>query len=61
MDLSFLQITCTMIINRVLKANIVNLYCVCMYEIFWSEMKLSFLLFMLAIVRICVPNMVDLG
>ena len=50
-----------MIINRVLKANIVNLYCVRMRGIFWSEMKISFILFMLAIVRICVPNMVDLG
>ena len=37
-----------MIINRVLKANIVNLYCVHMREIFWSEMKISFILFMLA-------------
>ena len=50
-----------MIINRVLKANIVYLYCVRMRGIFWSEMKISFILFMLAIVRICVPNMVDLG
>ena len=31
-----------MIINRVLKANIVNLYCVHMLGIFWSEMKISF-------------------
>ena len=36
-----------MIINRVLKANIVYLYCVHMREIFWSEMKISFVLFML--------------
>ena len=34
-----------MIINRVLKANIVNLYCVHMLEIFWSKMKISFILF----------------
>ena len=50
-----------MIINTVLKANIVYLYCVHMRGIFWSEMKISFILFMLAIARICVPNMVDLG
>ena len=50
-----------MIVNRFLKANIVNLYCVRMLGMFWSEMKISFILFMLVIVRICVPNMVDLG
>ena len=50
-----------MIINRVLKANIVYLYCVHMCKIISSEMKIFFILFMLAIVRICVPNMIDLG
>ena len=49
-----------MINNRVLQANIVYLYCVHMRGIFWSEMKISFILFMLAIIRICVPNIVDL-
>ena len=50
-----------MIINRVLKATTANLYCVCMHKIFSSEMKIVFILFMLDIVRICLPNMVDLG
>ena len=50
-----------MIINRVIKANTANLHCVCMHKIFSSEMKIFFILFMLDIVRICVPNMVDLG
>ena len=50
-----------MIINRVLKANTVNLHCVRMCKIFSSEMKIFFILFMLDIVRICVLNMVDLG
>ena len=50
-----------MIINRVLKANTVNLYCVHMYKIFLSEMRIFFILYMLDIVRICLPNMVDLG
>ena len=50
-----------MIINRVLKANTANLHCVRMCKIFLSEMKIFFILFMLDIVRICVPNMVDLG
>ena len=50
-----------MIINRVLKANTVNLYCVHMRKIILSEIKIFFILFMLDIVRICVPNMVDLG
>ena len=50
-----------MIIDRVSKVNIVYLYYVQMRRIFWSEMKISFILFMLAISRVCVPNMVDLG
>ena len=50
-----------MIINRVLKANTANLYCVHMRKIILSEMKIFSILFMLDIVRICVPNMVDLG
>ena len=61
MNLLNLWITCTMIINRVLKANTANLHCVHMCKIFSSEMKIFFILFMLDIVRICVPNMVDLG
>ena len=32
-----------------------------MRKILLSEMKISFILFVLVIVRICVPNMVDLG
>ena len=50
-----------MIIKRVLKANTANLYYVHMCKIFSSEMKIFFILFMLDIVRICVPDMVDLG
>ena len=50
-----------MIINRVLKANTANLYCVCMHKIFLSEMKIFFTLFMLYIVGICVPKMGALG
>ena len=45
-----------MIINRVLKANTVNLHCVHMCKIFSSEMKIFFKLFMLDIVRICMPK-----
>ena len=57
MNLSFIDY----LYNRVLKANAANLYCVHMHKIFLSEMKIFFILFMLEILRICVPNMVDLA